>query len=88
MRLSDFAPSDLFSEAEKAALRLSDAMSATPAIVSGEVAADVVVHYGEEGLVALASIIAREHFRSRFNRALGIGSDELSEGAFCPLPLQ
>lgn len=62
-------------------------MSATPAIVSDEVAADVARHYGEEGLVALAAIVAREQFRSRFNRALGIGSDGLSEGAFCPLPL-
>lgn len=62
-------------------------MSTTPAIVSNEVAADVARHFGEEGLVALAAIIAREQFRARFNRALGVSSEGLSEGAFCPLPL-
>ena len=88
MAMADFESSAAFSAAERTALRLADHMSDTPADVPKEVTEDVVAHYGEEALVALASVIAREQYRARFNRALGIGSDGLSQGQYCPLPLR
>lgn len=88
LALDRFAESEEFSSAEKTALHLADAMSNTPADVPAPVSEAVVRHYGDKGLVALASVIAREQYRARFNRALGIGSDDLAGGKFCPLPLR
>ena len=84
----DFETSAHFTSAEKAALTLADEMSNTPADVPRAVSAAVVGHYGDQGLVALASIIAREQYRARFNRALGIQSNDLSDGQYCPLPIR
>ena len=64
----------LFSEAERAALALAEAMSATPADVSDEVFGAVRAHYAEAEVVELAGSIAMENYRARFNRAFGIES--------------
>ncbi len=66
--LLDFRHSDLFSVAEKVALELSEAMTDTPQRVTDELFRQLQEHYTNPQIVELASIIALENFRSRFNR--------------------
>ena len=42
-----------------------------------------VARYGEAGAVELASAIAWENYRARFNWAFGLGKEGYSEGAYC-----
>ena len=42
--------------------------------------------FTEPQLVELATAIAWENYRARFNRTFAILADGFSEGAFCPLP--
>jgi alkylhydroperoxidase family enzyme len=84
--LSRFEESPHFSELEKLALRLSVAMTATPAEVPPELFAALRKELGDPQLVELVAEIAWEQFRSRFNRVFDVGSQGFSEGAFCPLP--
>ena len=68
LALLDFRHSDLFSDAEKVALELSEAMTDTPQRVTDELFRQLQQHYTNPQVVELASIIALENFRSRFNR--------------------
>ena len=68
MALLAFRQSDLFSDAEKVALELSEAMTDTPQRVTDELFRELQKHYSNPQIVELASIIALENFRSRFNR--------------------
>ena len=68
LALLDFRHSDLFSDAEKVALELSEAMTDTPQRVTDELFRELQTHYTNAQIVELASIIALENFRSRFNR--------------------
>lgn len=79
--LAVFAASARFSAREKAALRLAEAMTQTPASVSDEVFEAIRQHFSAPQIVELAAAIALENFRSRFNRALGVESD-----GYCELP--
>ena len=65
---------------------LAVAMCRTPASVGDDLIAELRKHLDEAQLVELAAGIAWENWRARFNRAMGIESAGLSEGAFCPLP--
>ena len=62
------------------------AMTRTPVEVSDALIEDLRKDYDEKQLVELTALIAWENFRARFNHAMGIESDDFSEGAFCPLP--
>ena len=42
--------------------------------------------FSEPQIVELASAIAWENYRARFNRAFDIESEDFSHGAFCPMP--
>ncbi|HTM22347.1 MAG TPA: hypothetical protein VL172_17625 [Kofleriaceae bacterium] len=86
MDLGGYPSSPHFSDAEKAALRLADAMATTPAVVPDALFAELRRHFDEPQLVELASAIAWEHYRARFNKVFDIQSDEYSEGAFCVVP--
>jgi alkylhydroperoxidase family enzyme len=66
--------SDLFDEAERAALALAEAMSSTPADVTDEHFVAVRRHFTDEQIVELAGSIAMENYRARFNRVFGIES--------------
>ena len=68
MALLDFRQSDMFSEAEKVALEVSEAMTDTPQRMTDELFRELQKHYANPQIVELASIIALENFRSRFNR--------------------
>ena len=61
-------------------------MSRTPASVDDELFAALRREFSEPQLVELATAIAWENYRARFNRAFGVLAEGFSQGAFCPLP--
>lgn len=87
-QLPEHATSSVFTDDEKLALRLADAMSATPATVPADLFTALRARFDEAQLVELASSIAWEHYRARYNRVFDIQSDNFSEGAFCALPVR
>lgn len=86
LALPDYEDSPLFSEADRAALALADAMTATPAAVSDGLFARLRPHFDDAQLVELAAGIAQENFRARFNIAFAIEAEGFSEGAACAVP--
>ena len=72
---------DNFSAAERALIRLSDTMTATPVQIDDALYAEVKSHFSEEDLIELGADIAQENYRARWNRLLDIASDEL----YCPI---
>ena len=81
-----FEESAAFSPAEKLVLRLAAAMTRTPATIDDALFADLRGEFSEEQLSELATAIAWENYRARFNRAFGVEAHGFSEGAFCPMP--
>ena len=77
--VAHFRESDLFSSEERAALALTEAMTATPAVISDEVFAEAQRHFNEKQLVELAATVAMENERARFNRAFGVESQHFYE---------
>jgi len=63
-----FRESSLFTAAEKAALEVAEAMTETPQRVTDGLFTDLQRYYSDAMIVELASVIALENFRSRFNR--------------------
>jgi alkylhydroperoxidase family enzyme len=80
--VSEFRTSELFTPAERVALELAEAMTASPPQVTDELFARLQEHYDEPQLVELAAIVAQENFRSRFNTTFRIEA----QGMYCPLP--
>jgi alkylhydroperoxidase family enzyme len=78
--------SDRFTEVERLALELAEAMCATPAEVSDDLRGRLLAHLTPGQLTELASAIAWENHRARLNRALGVREMGFSDGAFCVLP--
>jgi alkylhydroperoxidase family enzyme len=54
--------------------------------VDDQLFAALRAEFTEPQLVELATAIAWENYRARFNRTFAILADGFSEGAFCPLP--
>ena len=79
--VSEYESCDLFTLAEKAALRYTEEMSAGSVDVSDEVFEELRRHFNDNQIVELTAVIALENFRARFNRALQIPAD-----GFCRLP--
>lgn len=77
--LGAFRTSALFTELERAALELAEAMSRTPADVSDDAFDAVRVHLDEPRLVELVATIAMENYRARFNRAFDVEAQGLCE---------
>jgi alkylhydroperoxidase family enzyme len=67
--VSNWRESALFSEQERAAFALAEAMSATPAVVPDDVFAEAQRQFTVPQLVELAGTVAMENFRARFNCA-------------------
>ena len=84
--LARFEESPAFNSTERLVLRLTVALTRTPASVDDALFADLRREFSEPQLVELATAIAWENYRARFNRTFGIGAEGFSEGAFCPLP--
>jgi|SRR5579862_2538834 len=68
---------DGFVPAERALLRMADAMADTPANVSDELYAELRRYFSEEQLIELAATAAQENFRARNNRVFDVKSDGL-----------
>jgi alkylhydroperoxidase family enzyme len=84
--IARFEESAAFSEKEKLVLRLAAALTRTPAAVEDELFAALRREFSEAQLTELATAIAWENYRARFNRAFGVEAEGFSEGAFCPMP--
>jgi alkylhydroperoxidase family enzyme len=75
--IETFRESPLFTPAERAALAFAEAVTATPTAVTDEVFAPLGAHFTVPQIVELAVTIATEHFRAKFNTALGIPAQGL-----------
>jgi alkylhydroperoxidase family enzyme len=84
--LARYETSDAFDEDERLALDLAVAMLGEPVDISPELRDRLEARFTTAQLVELASYIAWEHYRSRFNRALDVHAAGFSDGAVCVLP--
>ena len=62
-------------------------MTTTPSEVSDELFAELRGHFSERQITELASALAWENYRARFNRVFLVESEQFSAGAYCPLPI-
>ena len=77
--LDDFAPSRLFSDAEKAALTFAEAITNSNT-VPDEIFAGLRPHFSDDCIVELTATIAWEICAAKFNRAI-----ELEAQGICPV---
>ena len=75
--VASWRTSDLFSEEERVAFELAEAISQTPANVSENVFSNLQIHFRQDQIVELVATIAMENYRARFNRAFLIESQGL-----------
>lgn len=75
--LSDYASSELYSDAERVALEFADNTTITSREVSDELFGRLRSFYDEDALVELTATIAWENASSKFNRALRVPSQQL-----------
>ena len=88
LELASYETSTAFAAEERLVLRLTDALTSTPADVASELYAALAKMFSQEQLVELASAIAWENYRARNNRMFDVGSEDYTEGAFCPMPVR
>ena len=79
--VSRFRESPLFGDDERAALGFAEAVARTPTAVTDAEFEPLRRHFTTPQIVELAATIAIEHFRAKFNTALGVQSQRL-----CLLP--
>ncbi len=85
--LDRYQTSPEFDALERLVLDLAVAMAQTPADIPSSLTEALRAHLDEGQLVELASAIAWENYRARFNRVFGVQPAGFSaEGAFCVLP--
>ena len=75
--LNDYAASALFTDAERVALELADAMTITGLDATDELFGRLRKFYDDDALVELTATIAWENASSKFNRAMRVPSQEL-----------
>jgi AhpD family alkylhydroperoxidase len=84
--LLEWQGSAQFSARDKLIFELAEAMTATPAIISESLFRKLEAELGATALVELASAIAWENYRARFNHTFGAQEEGFSQGAYCALP--
>ena len=67
----------VFSDSERLAIELADAMATTPANISDDLFQRLRSLFSEEQLLERGGQIAFENFRSRLNRIFDVESDQL-----------
>jgi alkylhydroperoxidase family enzyme len=67
-------------------LRLTAALTRTPANVDDALFAALRERFSERQMVELSAAICWENYRARCNRTFGIEAEGYSKGQFCPLP--
>lgn len=82
----DWGSASAFDADERLALALADAMTGTPAEVEEQLWHQLRGRFSERQLVELASAIAWENYRARWNRVFAVEAEGFSGGAYCPLP--
>lgn len=80
--MAEFRASPLFTEGERAALELAEAVSSGPVDVPDELFERLRASYDDPQLVELAATCALENFRARFSRVFRIDPNHL----YCPIP--
>ncbi len=86
--LNEYRTDFNFSELERLVLEYADAITETPVEVPDGLFARLRERFDEAQLVELTSAIAWEGYRARFSHALGIETENFSEGAVCALPVK
>lgn len=76
--------SDVYDDRERAVLEYAQAATATPVEVRDDLVERLHRHFSEAEIVELASWVALENFRSRFNAGLGLKSQGFSDN--CQVP--
>ncbi|HEX6392466.1 MAG TPA: carboxymuconolactone decarboxylase family protein [Acidimicrobiales bacterium] len=76
--------SSVYSEKERVVLEYAEAASATPVVISDDLAARLHDHFSDEEIVELAAWVALENYRSRFNAGLGLRSQGFSDSCIVP----
>ncbi len=84
--LSRYRESPAFSEDERMVMELAVEMARTPVEVPPELLEKLNRRFSEAQLVELASAIAWENYRARFNRVFGVRPTGFSQGDSCALP--
>jgi alkylhydroperoxidase family enzyme len=84
--IAEYAESPLYSDDERAAIALADAMNTTPPTVTDEQVADLEQRFGRAGVVELSYQIALESMRARMYVALGITEQGFNSGDACRVP--
>lgn len=82
--VANWRESTLFDERDRTAFEYVDAATSTPASVSDDLAARLHRFFDDEQIVELASWVALENYRSRFNAGLGLKSQGFSDN--CDVP--
>lgn len=76
--------SDVFDERERAVLEYAESATATPVSVSEDLVERLHRYFSDGEIVELASWVALENWRSRFNGGLGLRSQGFSDS--CEVP--
>lgn len=84
--LGRYETSDAFDDDERLAIELAEAMLGEPVDITPDLRARLDARWTRTQLIELASYIAWEHYRSRFNRVLGVQAVGFSDGAVCVVP--
>lgn len=86
LEISRYETSDAFDDDERLVLELAVAMTDAPVEITPELRARLDARFSEKQLVELASNIAWENYRGRFNRVFGVRPAGFSDGASCAVP--
>lgn len=81
--LPHYAESERFSELDRLVLDYASAATRTPVVVDDALVARLRKHLDDAQMVELTTMIALENLRARFNWALGIESQDFSDGSYC-----
>lgn len=84
--LARYDTSDAYDDEERLAIELAVAMLGDPVEISDDLRSRLDGAFTRAQLVELASYIAWENYRSRFNRALGVQAVGFSDGDYCVVP--
>ncbi|MEK9691400.1 MAG: carboxymuconolactone decarboxylase family protein, partial [Rhodospirillaceae bacterium] len=68
--LWDYEKSELFTDAERSALRFAQAAASIPNMVSDDDVADVISNFGEEGATEILAVVSWYGFLNRWNDSL------------------
>ncbi|MGH9016246.1 MAG: carboxymuconolactone decarboxylase family protein [Acidimicrobiales bacterium] len=83
-----YTESDAYDEVESAVLDYAVAATASPVVVSEDLMIRLHRHLSEQEIVELASWVALENLRSRFNAGMGLTSQGFSDQCeVAPLPV-